>query len=232
MLAKTWSYRYAKSMNCHNLFRWGFGCTPSALSAALILWLTSIAGASAIVSIGAGPGVTGGDIDLGTPTNVDRTNPQELTAGTYQVTQFDVRVGNTNGSYGLQPFLATGTPADYTVVWVGPVFTPSSDGVFTVEYTAPVQSFTLPSDATVFAGTDSIGGSILVFTDGGSTSHNSGSSLGPIFVGQQLDTFTNPDLDRTYHFSLSVDAIPEPASEALLAGVLCVFLVAPRRRRV
>src|SRR5688572_30295943 len=91
-----------------------------------VVWLAAEAGAVP-VQIGNTPTLSG-NIDGGTPTNVDRNAPMLLAAGTYTITNFNAAVTATNGVKGLVPFLVTGTPSTYTTIWVGPTFTPNTNG--------------------------------------------------------------------------------------------------------
>lgn len=206
------------------------------LAALLALFTTSMLAprADALpVQIGNVPTVSG-NIDGGTPTNVDRNAPMLLPAGTYMVTDFNSAVSSTDGVKGLVPFLVTGSPSTYTTIWVGPTFTPNSDGIHNVSYAPSAQTFTLLSATTVYAGANTINGPLLNFISGGSTDHDTNPGFGPISLNQELTGFSNPGLGRTYSFNLIVDVVPPPPapepSSVFLLGLGLVGLATKRRR--
>jgi len=63
------------------------------------------------------------------------------------------------------------------------------------------------------------------------TDHHGGSKLvSP--VGTLLSGISNPNLPRTYAFSVSIQAVPEPSTLGLaLFGLSAAVVVAARRRR-
>lgn len=188
-----------------------------------ILTLAHEAGAVPI-QIGNTP-VSTGNIDSGTPTNIDLNNPMVLPAGTYTIIDFNSAVTGADGTRGLVPLLVTGSPSTYTTIWVGPTFTPGTSGIQNVTYTPNSQTFTLLSAATVYAGANSVNGPLLDFQGGGSTDHKGSPGFGPIVVNQVLTGFTNPGLGRTYSFNLMVDLAPPPAPEPSSLALLSLGLV-------
>jgi hypothetical protein len=179
-----------------------------------------------------GPGfLSNTQTDSGDRLNIDAAHPLTLGAGQYNVDDFSFLGANAGGT--VTPFLARLTASDtYETVWVG-------DGVGGVAgdlAVNPAGGFTLAGSETLFAGFYTAGGANINFTEGvgrppgfGVTEHDSSFS-GPTGSGQVVSGFSNPDLARTYSFSVGVAAVPEPGCAALLAGAAA--LLAGRRRRV
>jgi len=187
---------------------------------------------AAVVGAGAGIVTTAGATDAGTPTNVDLTNPAiSLAADTYDVTAFNVSILNSINGGSVVPFLATGSPGNYDVVWVGPAFDPSADGIFNIGYALGTQAFTLTSVEDLYAGINSVGdGVVAIDLFSGLADHDGSPGFGPIAVNDNLSGFSNPALGRRYAFDIEFVAIPEPATFALLGPGL-LGIVSLRRRK-
>ncbi len=173
--------------------------------------------------IGPGAATAGGSADGGG----GRTNVEQdfltLTAGTYDVEDFEFHAVNTNGT--VQPFLAERTTPGanhrHTPLWVGSAVTPSATGTNTDTYVLGSEQFTLAATTDVYAGfvmTDNAVG----FSGGGVTDHQ-GSALSPA-VGVELVTFSHKNLGRSYSFGVNVALVPEPSTLLLSAlGLLGLF---------
>lgn len=126
------------------------------LVAALVVTLAPHAQAAPL-QFGSGAGLSGGT-SADTPNqerlNVDRNIKYNLYPGTYNVLDFSLNVVDANNGTGtITPMLVSGTPGNYTTVWVGSAFDPSANGVQTAAtYTPGSQTFTLSSLSTVYAG--------------------------------------------------------------------------------
>jgi hypothetical protein len=202
------------------------------LSTLLTIALLAQEAGAVPIQIGNNP-VSSGNIDGGTPTNLDRNAPMVLAAGTYTITDFNSAVTATDGTKGLVPFLVTGSPSNYTTIWVGPTFTPNTNGLQNLTYAPLAQTFTLLSPATVYAGANTINGPLLDYVGGGSTDHDGSPGFGPIALNQVLTGFSNPGLGRIYSFNLVVDLVPIPAPEpsSLTLLSLGILGVVTHRRR-
>jgi hypothetical protein len=182
----------------------------------------------------AGGGIlANGGADSGERLNIDNNRSLTLAAGTYDVDDFSFNGTAVGGT--VTPFLARLTGADtYQTVWVGGAVPGVSAGV-SVD---PVGSFTLASGDTLYAGFYTAAGGRVAFTEGpgrppgfGVTDHSS--TVTAVTVpGESIGWFSNPDLQRTYAFSIGVNpaVVPEPAAAAaiLFAGAF----VGRRRRAV
>lgn len=203
-------------------------------SLALLAMIASATSSQAVpVQIGNATTISG-IIDGGTPTNVDLVAPMLLAAGTYNVTDFNTAISAANGVNSLVPFLVTGSPSTYTTIWVGPGFTPTTNGINNVSYAPNAQTFTLLSPATVYAGVNTVGGPLLDLIFSGTTDHDGSPGFGPIALNQVLSGFSNPGLGRAYSFNLIVDLVPVPAPEpssVVLLGLGLLGLATHRRRR-
>lgn len=172
---------------------------------------------AAVVQVGPGAdlaGATSGDTAGTDRLNVSQTT-FELKAGTYDVLDFQLNVkDHTNGIAGageITPMLLTGAPSNYTTLWVGDAFDPTSNGVQTAaSYTPGSETFTLGSASSVFAGffTENQGSRVIQYANGvGLTSHDNSFS-GPTGSGQNVSGFSNANLPRSYAFEVNIDAGP------------------------
>jgi hypothetical protein len=177
-----------------------------------------------------GPGfLSNGGLDGGERLNIDVAHPLTLGAGEYNVDDFSFLSLQASGV--VTPFLARSVGTDsYETVWVGSGVA-ALLGDMAID---PSGGFTLSGTETLFAGFYTAGGGRVAFTEGvgrppgfGLTEHDS-DFTGPISAGQSVSGFTNPDLARTYSFSVGVTPVPEPASATLL--LLGGLFVATRRR--
>jgi hypothetical protein len=187
-------------------------------------------------TIGLGPNAAWTTADAG---GTGRTNIEEqfvtLPRGQYMVTSFQY-TGHAGASGTVVPFLSLSTAVNnYTPIWVGPSQVAAAGAVVPNSYAIGSQIFTLAANTDVYAGFNANGFSVgHTDPDGPSTTSHNGSPMA-LVVGTPLGVMTNPDLPRNYAFSISVLAIPEPASIAawsLMGLVGLSFAVAYRRRRV
>lgn len=187
---------------------------------------------AAITQVGAGSGITAtGFDDAGAARwNLDRTSGAVLTAGTYDVVDFEYLAGTTQGD--VQPFLAIETGTDvFTYIWVGGTAQSTAGaGVKNVSFTAGTEQFTLGSDATVLAGYN-VSDAVIAYAAGGPTAHHHTPDWDPT-VGSTMSGIWKPILPRTYAFEINVSSIPEPGTYALIGGLLALSSVMLRRRRV
>ena len=146
---------------------------------------------------------------------MDRTTFLKLSAGTYAVKDWKLKVFDHTEGGTLTPMLLIGKPPSYTTVWIGSPFDPTSNGIQTVKGSG---AFTLASATNVYAGffTAGTGSGIIAldqFNEGNGRSRydHTNSFKAPTGPGQAVATFTHPDLERTYAFEINV--IPgDPAS--------------------
>ena len=179
-----------------------------AIVAALVLSLTATAHAA---TVQIGPGA-----DLASATNVDtpgedRLNIERdalaLTAGTYDVLDFQLYVDDHTQGGTITPMLLSGAPSSYTTLWVGGAFNPTSDGQQTAATYAPgSETFTLFSAGSVYAGvfTQAGGAAIIGFAGGGGTDHDN-SYTAPTGAGQSVTGISNTGLGRSYAFEINID---------------------------
>ena len=184
--------------------------------------------------VGAGSGINGA-LAQDTP-GQDRLNVDllfsTLAAGTYSVSDWSLNVRDNAQGGTITPMLLIGAPGNYTTLWVGSAFDPSSNGAQTVSESG---SFTLAATTEVYAG---------FFTQGGGSgiialdSNNSGAGnfsltdhdtafTAPAGIGESVTGISNPALGRTYAFEINV--VPEPSTFGLL-GLAGIALITRRRR--
>jgi hypothetical protein len=188
------------------------------------------AGTAAASQVGAGTGIANDEVDTpntGGRINVDQGNPLNLPAGTYLVTTFSYDAGQTGD---VTPFLAVSAngsdPTDlYTAIAVGStvdVVSPLTDQ--TVPFGGSA-TFTLSTPRVVYAGiTSSVQNP--VFLDNGTAANTDHEAAGAPSYAVTLNgqvppdgAFSNPQLGRSYAFSVNVEPIPEPSTGLLvLAG--------------
>ena len=200
--------------------------SASRLIATVVVMTLMVAQAQAI-TIGPGTAIPNDELDNSPGRiNVDQGSTVLLQPGTYQVTAFNFDAGVTSD---VQPFLAVSNGVDsYQVIAAGDSRTVAPGGNQTQLFGLN-NIFTLLSAQTVFAGIASTGLN-PIFLDNGTaanTDHDA-SGLDPIVVGGTVDGFSNPNLGRTYAFSIEVALVPEPSTALLgLIGVAAML----RRRR-
>jgi hypothetical protein len=206
--------------------------TALAVLAAIICVVAS-AGAQ---TIGAGTGIANDEVDTpatGGRINVDNTTPLSLGAGTYTATLFTFDAGQPGD---VTPFLATETsPNVFRAIAVGATQNLLGNELDTSLPFGGSAVFTLATTTTVFAGISSNTQNPIFLDNGvGLTDHEAaGAPSYTVTVGGVVPpdgSFSNPDLGRTYAFSVTVAAIPEPSSIGLmlLGGTV---LLGMRRRR-
>ena len=198
------------------------------LLSGLLLLAAGITQTHGSIILGPSVAIFANHIDGATPTIFDRTVTGSFSAGTYDVTNFDVRIDAFGGGKGATPFLATGTPTTYTTIWVGPTFTPTSTGVQNISYTLGTQQFTLPSGQTVFAGFDSVGGPLVDVAGSGGVADYVATDISVTTSGQTINT-EGQGAPFRYSFDIGVAAAPEPTSAVLLLSSGAMLLL--RRRR-
>lgn len=173
-------------------------CARRALSLCTALAAGAFAGRPA-AAVPIGPGlVSSAGADTGDRLNVDGVAPQTLAAGTYDVTNFTY---NATGTGEVVPFLATASgDNEYQLLWIGSALLGTSGATASGD---PVGNFTLATASQVHAGFYTAAEGRVAFSTGGNTDHN-----GTVVVprgGVAIGPFTNPDLGRTYAFSVSAD---------------------------
>jgi len=197
--------------------------------------------ASADFIIGPGTAGTSTDLDTGNGTRLNISLLSTLfTTGTYQPLTFNYDTGNFQAGANGQviPFLATYdiSTTSYTVIAVGDVITTLRNQNDASAAFGGTTDFTITGNTQVYAGFQSLGTqNPITFINGTTnTDHdNPGYTQAQLLVGfsffNLLPAFTNPNLDRTYLFS--VTAVPEPSSVSLLLLGIGAGIVAIRRRK-
>lgn len=204
-------------------------------AATIVLWGSA---ASASIVIGNGDTVSGSNDSAFDFIAIDLTNPISLLAGSYSVATFNYQFTTSDPTLGgsIQPFLATGSVPDFTAIAVGDGVTYTADGAFTSVAFGGVNSFTLPSTTTVYAGIHWDGEGSNRMPVGYSSSGSSFLRLSgaiPPLTGFSIGGGGSSIFSRTYDFSITVDtsSVPEPASVGLAGVGLFLAAVAARRRR-
>ena len=184
--------------------------------------------------VGAGITIPNDELDGGGGRiNVDTSNPLTLGPGTYTASLFNFDAGQSGD---VTPFLATLTSGDlYEAIAVGADQTVS--GVMT-DASVPFggsATFTLTATTTIYAGIASDTQN-PIFLDNGTgpfTEHEGGGQPASSYVvtlGGPVPpdgSFSNPNLARTYAFSVTV--VPEPTTFA--AALLGSLVLGLRRQR-
>lgn len=200
---------------------------------------------AAVVQIGPGADLAGA-AQSDTPNqerlNVALTSPAgndfvNLAAGTYNIVDFQLNVGNHTAGLGnagtVAPMLLTGSAGNFTTLWVGGDFDPTSNGIQTAaSYTPGSQTITLAVATDVYAGifTKNQGSAVPLLNQSvGTTSHDGNGFTTPTGPGQAVNGFSHSNLTRAYAFEVNVELVPEPSTTALLGlGGLALIL---RRRK-
>ncbi|MFT5496972.1 MAG: hypothetical protein ACI9TH_002373 [Kiritimatiellia bacterium] len=184
-------------------------------------------------AIGPGSGISNA-INQDTP-GEDRLNVERLfttlSAGTYRVSDWSLNVLDHAQGGSITPMLLTGSGGNYSTLWLGSSFDPSSNGDQMVGESG---TFTLPSTGEVFAGFYTQGGGSGIIALDAANAGNFGltdhanSFTAPSGLGESVTGFSNPGLSRTYAFEINVQAIPEPSAFSLL--IFGSFALFARRR--
>ncbi len=170
--------------------------------------------------------------------------PQLVSAGNHTVSTFNYESKTINpGLAGtLQPMLATGSGTSFTVIALGDIITYSGDtGGFVSSAFGGSDTFTLASNTNVFAGVywDEPGGGRMPvgFASGGSSwvrynpsTGSPGGAHAPT-VGNPISGGTGGGFARTYDFSVTIGAVPEPSSFAFISVCAIGFGFRRRKRR-
>ena len=166
------------------------------MAAAVAGGMLAAAPARAATVIGPGLVSTTGADTAGERLNIDAAS-QTLAAGTYDLADFSYA---STGDGNVVPFLATGGESNqYQLLWIGSAVAGTNGSTATAN---PIGHFTLPAATPVFAGFYTAGGRVA-FIESGNTDH-----AGTVAVprgGVTIGGFSNPDLARTYAFSVAVD---------------------------
>jgi len=160
------------------------------------------------IQVGPGSDLAASRFDhAGEKLNIDKSSAAALTAGTYDVVDFEYLAGATVGD--VQPFLAIEIATDtFSVIWIGGINTSSGvAGVQNVLFAAGTERFTLDDDATVFAGFN-VSDNVIPF--GGGTTAHAISANWDLEVGSVMapSYFYRTSLGRSYAFEINVETAP------------------------
>lgn len=201
-----------------------------------------LAGLLTLGAAGASAGVVVGPGDVGSTINdtnpqlaiVDLNNEITLAAGTYAIATFDAAF-TTTGTGVLIPFLVADAAGTYTPLAIGTSYTSfTSGGGFQSRPFGGVSSFTLAATTVVAPGLEwtqgtanmpvgfNAGGSVFAFYDGAPT---------PVIGTPLAPVASAGSFVRTYDFSFTLSAAPEPSSWALIVVGFGAIGVALRSRR-
>ena len=183
--------------------------------------------------IGAGTAIANDEVDTpgtGGRINLDNSNPISFAAGTYRASLFTFDAGQSGD---VTPFLAVETsPNVFQAIAVGATQNLLGSELDTSVPFGGSAVFTLAATTIVFAGITSETQNPIFLDNGvGLTDHEAaGAPSYTVTVGGTVPpdgVFSNPNLGRTYAFSVTV--VPEPSSIGLgLLGAIGFF---GRRRR-
>ena len=195
---------------------------PKTSTAALLAGILISSAQAAPVQIGPGADLSGphvADTANQERLNVALTSPAgndfiNLAAGTYSVLDFQLNVGNHTAGLGgagtVAPMLLTGTAGNFTTLWVGSNFDPTSNGIQTAaNYARGAQTFTLASATDVYAGifTRNQGSAVPLLNQSvGTTSHDGNGFTAPTGPGDAVNSFSHSTLTRAYAFEVNVDS--------------------------
>ena len=194
---------------------------------AAAVMLPCVAAGNPVYTIGPGADLFVNELDSGgARINVER-DPVLLPAGRYAVLDFAMNTGDASGY--VTPFLATGAPSIYTVVWVGDQFDPSGSGIQTDSYLPDTEEFVLASAGNVYAGFYQSNNLVRLVSNVDRTDHDN-TPTEPTYVGEIVSGFSHANWPRTCAFEVNARYIPEPATLSRLA-LGCLGLVRRRRRR-
>lgn len=208
---------------------------------AAVAWLLSVGITHADTIIGPGNIATAGNDNAAPMIVVDLNASQSLAAGDWTANLFSYQFSAgeiaPNNSGTVTPLLLTSSGGNYTPIAIGDAVPFAGTVAFGDHPFGGAGSFTLASGTTVYAGIYWIrtagfdGGDVMPIGMA-----NSGSSLvryqganAPV-VGTPISGGTGAILGRTYDFSVTVTAIPEPGSLTLL-GLLGGALFLRRKLR-
>ncbi|MFT7513608.1 MAG: hypothetical protein ACI9QL_002822 [Candidatus Omnitrophota bacterium] len=159
------------------------------------------------VLIGSGLISAAGAPDGGERLNVSEANTQTVGPGTWQVSEFMFAGNSAAGT--VIPFIGSLTGADtYEAIWVGAPVNAQS-GVVAV---SPESAFTLAASTQLYSGFYTEGGGRVSFAASGVTDHDN--AYPNPTTGSTVDTFSNPNLARSYSFALAIT----PASTSIQLG--------------
>jgi hypothetical protein len=177
-----------------------------------------------------GPGlVATTGVDSGERLNIDISGAMTLAPGLYSLESFTFNGTSATGS--VTPFLArstggSGVGQTYEILWQGSAVG-SELGTVSADL---LDEIFFGTAETVYAGFFTEAGGRVAHNGFGSTEHNNAFGI-PTGIGSVLTGWSNPDLARTYAFSLIL-TVPEPGrGSAILLAAFSLVLVRRRPRR-